>query len=177
MPDAGGDLYQFHHQPFVYFANYADGTPGRAAHLKDEVDFLAAATAGTLPPVSFVKPDGMDNEHPNYANVLTGELATETLINAVRNGPNWKDTMIIVTYDENGGFWDHVPPPQIDAWGPGTRVPAIVISPLAKQGYVDHTVYDTTSITATIEHRWGLAPLGTRDANAADLGNTLEVAQ
>jgi phospholipase C len=177
MPDAGGDLYQFHHQPFVYFANYADGTPGRAAHLKDEVDFLAAATAGTLPPVSFVKPDGMDNEHPNYANVLTGELATETLINAVRNGPNWKDTMIIVTYDENGGFWDHVPPPQIDAWGPGTRVPAIVISPFAKQGYVDHTVYDTTSITATIEHRWGLAPLGTRDANAADLGNTLEAAR
>jgi acid phosphatase len=177
MPDAGGDLYQFHHQPFVYFANYADGTPGRAAHLKDEVDFLAAATAGTLPPVSFVKPDGMDNEHPNYANVLTGELATETLINAVRNGPNWKDTMIIVTYDENGGFWDHVPPPQIDAWGPGTRVPAIVISPFAKQGYIDHTVYDTTSITATIEHRWGLAPLGTRDANAADLGNTLDDAR
>jgi phospholipase C len=174
MPDAGGDLYQFHHQPFVYFANYADGTPGRAAHLKDEVDFLAAATAGTLPPVSFVKPDGMDNEHPNYTNVFTGELATETLINAVRNGPNWKDTMIIVTYDENGGFWDHVPPPQIDAWGPGTRVPAIVISPFAKQGYVDHTVYDTTSITATIEHRWGLAPLGTRDANAADLSNTLD---
>src|SRR5580693_2502451 len=168
-PDAGGDLFQFHHQPFVYFANYADGTPGRAAHLKDEIDFMAAATAGTLPPVSFVKPDGMDNEHPNYANVLTGELATETLINAVRNGPNWKDTMIIVTYDENGGFWDHVPPPQGDAWGPGTRVPAIVISPLAKQGYVDHTTYDTTSITATIEHRWGLAPLGTRDANAADL--------
>jgi phospholipase C len=177
VPDAGGDLYQFHHQPFVYFANYADGTPGRAAHLKDEVDFLATATAGTLPPVSFVKPDGMDNEHPNYANVLTGELATETLINAVRNGPNWKDTMIVVTYDENGGFWDHVPPPQIDAWGPGTRVPAIVISPFAKQGYVDHTVYDTTSITATIEHRWGLAPLGTRDANAADLGNTLEAAR
>jgi acid phosphatase len=177
MPDAGGDLYQFHHQPFVYFANYADGTPGRAAHLKDEVDFLAAATAGTLPPVSFVKPDGMDNEHPNYTNVLTGELATETLINAVRNGPNWKDTMIIVTYDENGGFWDHVPPPQIDAWGPGTRVPAIVISPFAKQGYVDHTVYDTTSITATIEHRWGLAPLGARDANAADLGNTIDDAR
>jgi phospholipase C len=62
--------------------------------------------------------------------------------------------VIIVTYDENGGFWDHVPPPRIDAWGPGTRVPAIVISPFAKQGFIDHTTYDTTSITATIEHRW-----------------------
>jgi acid phosphatase len=172
-PDAGADLFQYHHQPFVYFANYADGTPGRAAHLKDESDFMAAAAAGTLPAVSFVKPDGVDNEHPNYANVITGETATEDLINAVRSGPNWKDALIIVTYDENGGFWDHVPPPHIDAWGPGTRVPAIVISPFAKQGFVDHTTYDTTSITTTIEHRWGLAPLGTRDANAADLGNAL----
>jgi acid phosphatase len=173
-PDAGGDLFQYHHQPFVYFANYADGTPGRAAHLKDESDFMTAAAAGTLPPVSFVKPDGVDNEHPNYTNVITGELATEALIDAVRNGPNWQDSLIIVTYDENGGFWDHVAPPPGDAWGPGSRVPAIVISPFAKQGFVDHTVYDTTSITATIEHRWGLAPLGTRDANAADLGNALE---
>ena len=173
-PDAGGDLFQFHHQPFVYFANYADGTPGRAAHLKDESDFMTAAAAGTLPPVSFVKPDGMDNEHPNYTKVITGDLATETLINAVRNGPNWKDALIIVTYDENGGFWDHVAPPKGDGWGPGSRVPAIVISPFAKQGFVDHTVYDTTSITATIEHRWGLAPLGSRDAHAADLGNALD---
>jgi acid phosphatase len=171
MPDAGGDEYQFHHQPFVYFANYADGTPGRAAHLKDETDFLAAAQAGTLPPVSFVKPAGVDNEHPNYADVITGELHAEDLINAVRNGPNWKDAAIIVTYDENGGFWDHVAPPKGDMWGPGTRVPAIVISPFAKKAYVDSTVYETSSITALIEHRWGLAPLGTRDANAGDLTN------
>ena len=170
-PDAGGDEYQFHHQPFVYFANYADGTPGRAAHLKDEDDFVAAAKTGTLPGVSFVKPSGIDNEHPNYTDVLTGELHAEELIGAVRNGPNWKDTAIIVTYDENGGFWDHVAPPTGDAWGPGTRVPTIVISPYARRGYVDSTVYDTTSITALIEHRWGLAPLGTRDANAADLAN------
>src|ERR1700722_11823426 len=68
MPDARGGEFQFHHQPFVYFANYADGTPGRAAHLKDEIDFMTAAQAGTLPAVSFVKPDGMDNEHPNYTN-------------------------------------------------------------------------------------------------------------
>jgi len=174
MPDAGGDEYQFHHQPFVYFANYADGTPGRAAHLKDETDFLAAAKAGNLPAVSFVKPSGMDNEHPNYTDVITGELHAEDLINAVRNGPDWSDSVIVVTYDENGGFWDHVPPPKGDMWGPGTRVPAIIISPFAKQGYVDSTVYETTSITALIEHRWGLAPLGTRDANDADLSNAFD---
>lgn len=170
-PDAGGVEFQYHHQPFVYFANYADGTAGRAAHLKDETDFVSAAGAGTLPAVSFVKPAGVDNEHPNYADVITGELHAEDLVNAVRNGPNWKDAAIIVTYDENGGFWDHVAPPKGDAWGPATRVPAIVISPFARKGAVDSTVYETSSITALIEHRWGVAPLGTRDATAADLTN------
>jgi acid phosphatase len=109
--------------------------------------------------------------------VIAGELHAEDLINAVRNGPNWSDTAIIVTYDENGGFWDHVAPPKIDVWGPGTRVPTIVISPLAKKGYVDSTMYDATSITALTEHRWGLAALGTRDANAADLTNALDLGQ
>jgi acid phosphatase len=172
-PDAGGVNFQYNHQPFVYFANYADGAPGRA-HLRDEGAFMAAAQAGTLPAVSFIKPAGIDNEHPNYTDVLTGELHAEDLINAVRNGPNWQDTAIVVTYDEHGGFWDHVAPPPGDKWGPGTRVPAIVISPFARKGYVDSTVYDTTSITALIEHRWSLAPLGTRDAAAADMTNAFD---
>ena len=123
--DAGAAQFQFHHQPFVYFAKYADGTPARAAHLKDETEFLAVASggSGTLPAVSFVKPDGFDNEHPNTTNVTEGENHAEALINAVRNGPYWSDTAIIVTYDENGGFWDHVPPPSSDRFGPGTRNP------------------------------------------------------
>jgi phospholipase C len=171
-----GELFQYHHQPFVYFANYGDGEPGRA-NLKDESDFLTAAQAGKLPAVSFVKPAGIDNEHPNYTDVLTGEAHAETLIDAVRNGPNWADTAIIVTYDEFGGFWDHVTPPAGDAWGPATRVPTIVISPLARKGAVDSTVYDTTSITALIEHRWGIEPLGTRDAQARDLSAAFDFTQ
>jgi phospholipase C len=87
----------------------------------------------------------------------------------VRNGPNWSDAAIIVTYDENGGFWDHVAPPKIDRWGPGSRVPALIISPYAKRGFVDHTTYDTSSILALIEHRFGLKPLSARDAAANDL--------
>jgi phospholipase C len=164
--------FQYHHQPFNYYANYAPGTPGRA-HLKDETDFFAAASAGTLPAVSFVKPVGVNNEHPGYTDLLTGQKHTVDLIDAVRKGPNWKDTAIVITYDENGGFWDHVAPPtspkHADKWGPGTRVPSIIISPLAKRHFVDHTVYDTTSILTTIEHRWNLSPLGTRDAKANDL--------
>ncbi len=169
-----GTLYQYHHQPFVYFANYADGTEARTLHLKDEDDFISAAKEGTLPAVSFVKPVGIDNEHPNYTDVLTGEAHVLDLINAVRNGPNWKDSVIIVTYDENGGFWDHVAPPKADRWGPGTRVPTLVISPFARKGFVDHTTYETVSVLALIEKRWGLAALGARDAAAAALTNAFE---
>src|SRR5262249_44681163 len=152
-------LFQFHHQPFVYYKTFADGTAAKKTHLKDEKDFVAAAKAGTLPAVSFVKPLGDNNEHPGYATLLTGEQHTIDLINAVKNGPDWKHTAIVVTYDENGGFWDHVAPPKGDKWGPGTRVPTFVISPLARKNYVDHTVYDTTAILATIEHRFGVDPL------------------
>lgn len=166
--------FQYHHQPFVYFAKYADGTPGRAAHLKDETDFIEAAKAGKLPPVSFVKPKGIENEHPGYTDILRGEEHVTSLIDTIKNGPQWGDTLIVVTYDEHGGFWDHVPPPKVDKWGPGSRVPAIVISPFARKHYVDHTVYDTTSILATIEHRFGLAPLTDRDKVAKDLAPTLE---
>jgi len=164
--------FQFHHQPFIYYKNFADGTQAKADHLKDETVFIAAAKAGTLPAVSFVKPLGTYNEHPGYSDVSLGETHAVELINDVLNGPNGKDAVIIVTYDENGGFWDHVAPPVIDTkWGPGTRVPAIIISPFAKQGYVDHTQYETVSILSFIEKRWGLAPLATRDKNATPLTN------
>jgi len=162
-------LFQFHHQPFVYFAKYADGTAARAEHLRDEQEFLAAAKAGTLPSVAFVKPIGEQNEHPGYTDLIAGERHTVELIDAVRNGPNWADAAIIITYDENGGFWDHVAPPARDRWGPGARVPTIIISPFARRGYVDHTTYDTMSILAFIEHRFGLTPLSASDARAADL--------
>jgi phospholipase C len=164
-------LFQFHHQPFVYFATTADGTTAKAQHLKDEQEFFTNATNGTLPAVSFVKPLGPDNEHPGYATLAQGQQHVADLVSAVQNGPNWQDTAIIITYDENGGRWDHVGPPAGDRWGPGSRVPALVISPYAKTGYVDHTQYDTTSILKLIETRWNLAPLGTRDAQANNLTN------
>ena len=157
-------LFQFHHQVFAFFAKYAEGTPGRAAHLRDERDFFRDARAGTLPSVVFVKPLGPDNEHPGYADMLRGERHVADLVRAVANSPAWPGTVIIVTYDEHGGRWDHVAPPVVDRWGPGIRVPAVIISPLAKRHYVDHTAYDTTSILKLIEMRYGLAPLGTRDA-------------
>jgi len=161
-------LFQYHHQPFAYFENYADGTPAKTQHLKDEADFITAAKAGTLPAVSFVKPVGIDNEHPKYATMLRGQNHTIDLIKDVMDSATWNDTAIIVTYDENGGFWDHVAPPTTDKWGPGSRIPAIIISPFAKSG-VDSTVYDTTAILKLLETRWNMPPLNARVAGQADL--------
>ena len=166
-------LFQFHHQPFAYFANYAVGTPG-ARHLKDEKDFVADITHARLPPVAFFKPVGEDNEHPGYSSVLAGEAHTAFLIGLIQQSPQWKDTAIIVTYDENGGLWDHVAPPKGDRWGPGTRVPALLISPFAKRGFIDHTVMDTTAIDKLIETRFGLAPLGARDAASPDMSEAFD---
>jgi phospholipase C len=170
-------LFQFHHQPFAYFSRYADGTDLKKEHLKDEQDFVAAARAGQLPAVSFVKPLGEQNEHPGYADEASGQKHVADLVQAVQNGANWKDTMVVIMYDENGGRWDHVAPPKVDRWGPGTRVPTIVVSPVARRGYVDHTQYDTTSILRTIEQRWNLAPLGTRDAKVSSLAGALDPAK
>jgi phospholipase C len=167
-------LFQFHHQPFAYFARYADGTSGRRQHLKDEQDFVRGVQTNRLPAVAFIKPLGPDNEHPGYANVLRGEQHVAQLVQAVMRSPAWPETMIIITYDENGGRWDHVAPPVADRWGPGTRVPAIIVSPWARRQYVDHTAYDTTSILKLIEARWGLQPLGSRDAGADGLTGAFE---
>jgi len=167
-------LFQYHHQPFAFFANYADGTAAKAEHLRDESEFIAAAQAGTLRAVSFIKPLGPQNEHPGYADLLTGEHHVMDLVDAIRNGPDWPTTAIVITYDEHGGFWDHVPPPVVDRWGPGIRVPTLVISPFAKRHFVDHNRYDTTSILALIENRWGLEPLSDRDAGADDMANAFE---
>jgi len=166
--------FQPHHQPFNYFANFAPGTPARAEHLKDLTDLQAALAAGTLPAVVFYKPVGRDNLHPGYADLSTGENHVADLIEAIQKSSVFADTAIIITADENGGAWDHVAPPKIDRWGPGVRVPTLIISPFAKKGFVDHTVYDTTSILRTIEVRYGLEALGTRDAAAADMRNAFD---
>jgi phospholipase C len=170
-------LFQYHHQPFAYFQNYADGTPGRAQHLKDESEFYYDIQNNALPAVSFVKPLGEENEHPGYTNAASGEMHAAQLVDLIQKSPAWQDTAIIITYDENGGFWDHVAPPKVDKWGPGSRVPALIISPYAKKGYVDHTQYDTTSILKFIENRYGLAPLTSRDAGVNDLSNAFNFKQ
>lgn len=169
-----GSDFQFHHQPFGYFSRYAADTSGRAEHLKDETEFLAGIDTGRLPAVAFYKPIGELNEHPGYADLMAGEQHIAELLGRIEKSSIWQNSIVIVTYDENGGFWDHVAPPVKDRWGPGTRVPTLVISPWAKRGHVDHTEYDTTSILKLIETRFGLQPLGTRDENADGLSGAFD---
>jgi acid phosphatase len=155
--------FQYHHQPFNYFASMAPGTAERAKHLKDGglggAEFIKAIDAGALEQVVFYKPQGNLNEHAGYADVESGDKHIAALIAHLKNGPQWNHMLVIVTHDENGGFWDHVAPPKGDRWGPGTRIPAIIVSPLAKRGFVDHTPYDTTSILRFLTRRFDLPVL------------------
>src|ERR1019366_3641321 len=120
---------------------------------------IAAAKAGTLPQVVFYKPEGDLNQHPGYASVKAGDDHIANVIAQLQASPQWNNMVIIVTYDENGGAWDHVVAPKGDLLGPGNRIPAIIVSPLAKKGIVDHTQYDTASIIRLITRRFGLPML------------------
>jgi phospholipase C len=161
--------FSFHHQPFAFFQRFQKGSPDRARHLKDLTDLLDDIDRGTLPAVAFYKPRRGLNQHPTAGNVATSDAHAADILGRLEKSPQWPKMAVIVTYDENGGFWDHVAPPTRDRWGPGTRVPTLVVSPFARKGFVDSTRYDTTSILKLIETRFGLAPLTAADAGANDL--------
>jgi phospholipase C len=186
-PNCPDKLFQYHHQALNYYASFAPGTPAREQHLRDETEFEQLAQASSrscrLKPVSFIKPIGAENEHPGYSSESQGSDHLVDLLRSIEGSACARDTMVIVTYDEFGGQWDHVPPPgqgsttagPHDAHGPGTRIPALVVSPLLPDYFeVDSAEHDTTSIAATIERRYGLRPLSSRDANVADLSTVFD---
>jgi acid phosphatase len=170
--DSGGipkiPNFQYHHQPFNYFKQ--QGPENRAerdkrlrdAGLGDESStnkFFADAQAGKLPAVTFYKPQGNLNMHAGYADVASGDRHITRALKVLQESPQWKNMVVVVTVDENGGWWDHVAPPKGDRWGPGTRVPTLVVSPFARKGTVDHTVYDTASILRLITRVFQLETL------------------
>lgn len=170
--DSGGipkiPNFQYHHQPFNYFKQLGPQNRVerdkrlRDAGLGDESStnrFFADAQAGKLPAVSFYKPQGNLNMHAGYADVASGDRHIARTLKVLQESPQWKNMVVVVTVDENGGWWDHVAPPKGDRWGPGTRVPAIVVSPFARKGTVDHTVYDTASILRLITRVFQLETL------------------
>lgn len=151
--------------------------------------FYSDAAAGTLPQVAFVEPDVSDESGNSYhppGDIRNGEAFLASIYRAVTTGPAWKSSLLVITFDESGGFFDHVPPPvspvpeaersagNLDGLR-GFRVPAILVSPFVKRGHVSSRVYDHTSVLKLIETRWALDPLAVRDAQANDIGDELDL--
>jgi phospholipase C len=181
LKDAGvSGRYYFSDIPFtaLWYTKHLDISAPFAS-------FLADAAAGQLPAVSFVDPRFEDeasgssgDDHP-HADIRAGEAFLAQVYAAVTSSPNWDRTLLVVTYDEWGGFYDHVAPTSAPDVSPttalrGFRVPTVVISPRARRGAVAHGTYDHTSILRAIEWRWGLQPLTPRDANARNIAEVLD---
>lgn len=132
--------------------------------------------AGELPAVAWIFPNPEESEHP-LTDIRVGMWYVTAVANALMKSPYWNTTVLVISWDEYGGFYDHVPPPQVDSQGYGIRVPALVISSRARPGYVDHTTYDFTSVLKLMEMQFGVSPLSTRDAEANDLSGSLDMSR
>lgn len=153
--------------------------PAKMAHLVDLKEYFRDLQEGTLPEVSWLIPNFIDSEHPpeSVAPVAQGMWYVTKLVNALMESPSWKDSVIFLTWDDYGGFYDHVPPPTVDAFGYGPRVPTIVISPYAKPGHISHHIYDFTSMLKFIEERWSLQHLTARDGRANNMADCFDFEQ
>jgi phospholipase C len=152
------------------------------SRVMSDTQFLADASNGNLPAVSWVVPDFLVSDHPTHqgfgiASVCTGENWTVDHINAIMQGGNWPSTIIVLTWDDFGGLYDHVPPPAVDTYGLGPRVPMIVLSPYVKEGTVSHTTYEVGSILQLIENRYRLKSLTQRDVEANSLLDMFDFSQ
>jgi phospholipase C len=138
--------------------------------------FAEQARAGLLPPVTWVTPRFELSEHPEYS-MCHGENWTTEIVNAIMESPEWDSTAIFITWDDYGGFYDHVPPPRVDDFGFGIRVPLLVISPYARQGFVSHELGEFSSVLRFVEDNWGLTQLTHRDREATPLLSAFDFEQ
>jgi len=161
-------------KPMPLYVPHIASNATLASHVVPLAQLSVDIATGNLPSVTYVDPKGElpsqleRSEHPP-GDVTVGEAWTAGVIGGLMASPIWATSAILLTWDESGGFYDHVPPPQVDDMGYGFRVPMIVVSPFAKRHFVDHEVMDHTSILKLIATNWGLPPLTAREANAGDL--------
>jgi phospholipase C len=158
--------------PLLGFPRFVD-TPSLRSHIVDLSEYYKDLANDTLPAVSYIVPKGA-SEHPP-GNVTAGQNFGASLATALMRSKAWWSALFIITHDDWGGYYDHVPPPQVDADGYGFRVPAIFVSPYARRGTIDHTTYDYTSILRFIEDNWGVAPLTARDASANSIVGAIDL--
>jgi phospholipase C len=140
--------------------------PTLTSHIVDLNTYYQDLKDGTLPSVVYIAPSGA-SEHPP-GSIDTGQRFVKTLIQELMRSPEWSSSAFLLLYDDWGGWYDHVSPPQVDQAGYGLRVPGILVSPYARKGVVDHTQLDFTSVLKFIEDNWGITPLAQRDATAND---------
>lgn len=164
-PDAVAKGLVPHHNPFQYMKRVMEAPNGRGK-IQDASEFASALSQGTLPAVAFVKPHWAENAHANSSTVAAGDRFVGAMVGAVMASRYWPKAAIVITYDEGGGWFDHVRPPTVDRFGLGTRVPTLIVSPYARRGMIAHGQYDHASILKFIEWRWNLAPLTERDRRA-----------
>jgi phospholipase C len=156
--------------PLLDYDRYIDN-PKLFSHIVDIDQYFEDLQNGTLPEVAFMVPAG-SSEHPP-GSIQSGQRYVRAIVNALMRSPYWKSSAFSWTYDDWGGWYDHVKPPRVDAYGYGFRAPALLVSAYAKKGHIDSTTYDFTSYLAFIEHNWGLKPLAARDAAALREGRDL----
>ena len=149
--------------PILNMARFLDD-PELSSHIVDLSEYFTDLENGTLPAVAYIAPAGA-SEHPP-GSIRSGQKFVESLVQALMRSTSWDSSAFLVTYDDWGGWYDHVLPPQVDEHGYGMRVPAFIVSPYAKRGHIDSTVIDFTSIMKFIEENWNIEPFAERDANA-----------
>ena len=180
-----GDLLDAAHIPWAYYAatelqrgyiwsaysairRYREHPRRWDRHMFSVDNMIQDIRQGELPPVTWITPRFELSEHPEY-NFCHGENWSTKVINAIMRSDMWQDTAIFLTWDDYGGFYDHVPPPQVDRFGFGFRVPLLVISPYAKRGHIDHRLGEFSSVLRFIEDNWGMSQLTHRDRRARNL--------
>ncbi|MCI4351547.1 MAG: alkaline phosphatase family protein [Thermoplasmata archaeon] len=156
---------------------YVQGLPDPHRNFGTGAAFRKDLAAGTLPPVAWVVGAPGGTEHPPQDVQVGQNSVIDDIVNPVGTSPLWPSAAIFVTWDDYGGFYDHVAPPQVDTEGYGFRVPCLIVSPFARPGFIDHVVNDHASILRFVENRFGLSPLSSRDAAANDLAEAFDFGQ
>lgn len=154
--------------------SYVQNSPKVRGNLHSGNEFMTDVEKGELSQISWIIGAPGGSEHPPQDIQKGEDSVANDIVNTVGTSPYWNKSAIFITWDDYGGFYDHVAPPQVDQYGYGFRVPCLAISPYSRKGLVDSTTYDHTSILKTVETRFGLPSLSTRDAAASDLSNAFD---
>ncbi len=160
--------------PLLDYARFLDN-PELNSHIVDLEEYFTDLQNNTLPSVAYIVPSGA-SEHPP-GSILAGQRFVKKLLNGLMESDSWQSSAFMWSYDDWGGWYDHVPPPDVGEFGYGFRVPALLVSPYAKQGYIDHTELDFTSMLKFIQENWNIAPLANRDAKANNFLDAFDFTQ